>query len=142
MSEIPQRELVRACNVALLAASMAGFAAALWAHVEALRGLDPHALFPGIWSLQLLLNILLVPLVFSFFRRGLARQIEEFPRWTRRILIALAVYYSLHFYLFMKLAANEIRAAWTWRMFSAGWMALFAAPSAYYWTLIQRRRPE
>jgi hypothetical protein len=51
---------------------------------------------------------------------------EEFPRWTRRILLVLAVYYSLHFYLFMKIAADEIRAAWTWRMFSAGWMALFA----------------
>jgi uncharacterized protein (DUF849 family) len=26
----------------------------------------------------------------------------------------------------MKIAADEIRAAWTWRMFSAGRMALFA----------------
>jgi hypothetical protein len=57
ISEIPQRELVRACYAAPLAAPLAGFSAAFRAHVEALRGLDPLALFPRIRSLQLLLNI-------------------------------------------------------------------------------------
>jgi hypothetical protein len=67
ISEIPQRELVRACYAAPLAASLAGFCAALWAHVEALRGLDPLALFPRIWSLQLLLNIFGDPADFFLF---------------------------------------------------------------------------
>jgi hypothetical protein len=99
-------------------------------HVKRCAGSAP-APFPGIWTLH--------------FRKGLASQIGEFPRWSKRILIALAAYYSFysfHFYLFMKIAADEIRAASTWRMFSAGWMALFAAPAAYYWPLIQRRNPE
>jgi hypothetical protein len=56
ISEIPQRELVRACYAAPLAAPLAGFSAAFRAHVEALRGLDPLALFPRIRSLQLLLS--------------------------------------------------------------------------------------
>jgi hypothetical protein len=39
---------------------------------------------PGIWTLQLLLNVFLIPLLFSF--EGLASQIGEFPRWTKRMV--------------------------------------------------------
>lgn len=132
------RAFLRACYAALLLISLGGFAAAVWTHVESLRGIDPRTLFPDIWMLQILLNLLLIPLVISFFRKGLSAQIHELPRWSRAIIIALAVYYSLHFYFFMKIAADQIRADWTWRMFSAGWMALFSAPAAYYWTLFRR----
>ena len=137
------RALARACCATLLLISLGGFGVAVWAHVESLRGVDPRSLFPDIWGLQLLLNLLLIPLVVAFFRNGVGAQIREFPRWTRVLISALAVYYSCHFCFFMmKIAADEIRSAWTWRVFSAGWTALFSAPIAYYWTLLRRHPPE
>lgn len=131
--------LVRAGYAVLLAASMTGLAIAVWAHVESLRGLDPRTMFPRIWLLQIPLNLLLAPLVIAFFRKGVAAQMREFPPWLRAALISFGVYYSIHFYVFMKLASDEVRADWTWRMFSAGWMALFAVPAAYYWTMMRRQ---
>lgn len=119
----------------LLLISLGGFGAAVWAHVESLRGADPPSLFPDIWQLQLLLNFLLIPLVVALFRKGVGVQVREFPRWSRVLITALAAYY---FFFFMKIAADEIRSVWTWRMFSTGWMAFFAAPVAFYWTLLGR----
>jgi hypothetical protein len=136
------RALVRAWYASLLLISLAGFTGAVWTHVESLRGVDPRSVFPDIWALQLLLNLLLIPLIVAFFRRGLGPQIREFPRWSQVLISALAVYYSCHFYFFMNIAADEIRADRTWRMFSAGWMALFAGPAAYYWTLLRRHPPD
>jgi hypothetical protein len=113
----------------------------VWAHVEFLRGVDPRSLFRDIRRLQLLLNFLLIPLVVALFRKGVGVQVREFPRWSRVLISALVICYSFHFYFFMNIAADEVRSAWTWRMFSAGWMALFAAPVAWYWTLLRRLTP-
>src|ERR1700748_3808157 len=91
------RALVRAWYATLLLISLAALAGAVWTHVEALRGVDPRGLFPDIWALQLLLNLLIIPLIIAFFRKGLGPQIRQFPRWCRILISVLAAYYSFHF---------------------------------------------
>jgi hypothetical protein len=50
------RAFLRAWYASLLLISLGTFRAAVWAHVESLRGLDPRRLLPDIRQLQVLLD--------------------------------------------------------------------------------------
>jgi hypothetical protein len=51
-----------------------------------------------------------------------------------RILASLLIYNAGHFYFFVTMAAEHLRASLTWQMFSAGWIFLFLLSAFYYWT--------
>ena len=114
--------------------SVAGVGVGLWAHAVSLAGVDPQSVFRKLWIFQLLLFVLLLPLCTQVVRRGVSGDPFGLPRVEWRILGALLVYYAGHFYFFMIMAAEHLRAALTWQMFSAGWILLFMLTTFYYWT--------
>jgi hypothetical protein len=113
--------------------SVAGVGAGLWAHAVSLAGVDPQTLFQKLWIFQLVLFVLLLPPLVQAVRRGVHRDPFGLPRREWRILGVLLVYYAAHFYFFMIMAAEHLRAALTWQMFSAGWILLFMLATFYYW---------
>jgi hypothetical protein len=118
--------------VGLLGAALIGIAISLWAHVVSLLGIDPGAHFRGFWVFQLLLFVLMLPIAIELFRRQPDGGILRSPRWMRRILFALLLYYGINFYVFLYWSSNHLSAAVTWRMFSAGWLLLFTVAAVYY----------
>jgi len=114
--------------------SVAGVGAGLWAHAVSLAGVDPQSLFQKLWIFQLVLFVLLLPPAVRAVRRGVRSDPFGLPRREWRILGVLLVYYAAHFYFFMIMAAEHLRAALTWQMFSAGWILLFMLTTFYYWT--------
>ncbi len=121
----------------LCAASVAGVGAGLWAHAVSLAGIDPQSIFRKLWIFQLVLFFLLLPLVVRVLKRGVKSDPFELPKKEWRILGCLLVYYAVHFYLFMYLAAEHLQASLTWQMFSAGWILLFMLTAFYYWARFQ-----
>jgi hypothetical protein len=117
----------------LCAISVAGVATALWAHAVSLAGVDPQTLFRKLWVFQLVLFALLLPLGVRALQRGVKHDPLGLPRVEWRVLSGLLVYYSGHFYFFMIMAEDHLRAALTWQMFSAGWILLFVMSAFYYW---------
>jgi hypothetical protein len=113
--------------------SVAGVGAGLWAHAVSLAGVDPQTLFQKLWIFQLVLFVLLLPPLVQAVRRGVRSDPFGLPRREWRILGVLLVYYAAHFYFFMVMAAEHLRAALTWQMFSAGWILLFMLATFYYW---------
>jgi hypothetical protein len=118
----------------LCATSVAGVGAGLWAHAVSLAGVDPQSIFTKLWIFQLVLFFLLLPLVVRAVRRGVQQDPFGLPKREWRILGVLLVYYAGHFYFFMAMAAEHLRASLTWQMFSAGWILLFMLTTFYYWT--------
>jgi hypothetical protein len=114
--------------------SVAGVGASLWAHAVSLAGVDPQSVFQKLWIFQPILLFLLLPLGIKAVRRGVRTDPFGLPRVEWRILGALLIYYAGHFYFFMIMAAEHLRAALTWQMFSAGWILMFMLTSFYYWT--------
>jgi hypothetical protein len=118
----------------LCAVSVAGVGAGLWAHAVSLAGVDPQSIFQKLWIFQLVLFFLLLPMIVRALQRGVQADPLGLPRVEWRILGALLVYYAAHFYFFIIMAAEHLRAALTWQMFSAGWILLFMLSTFYYWT--------
>lgn len=118
----------------LCAISVAGVATAVWAHAVSLAGIDPQSVFRNLWVFQLVLFLLLLPLVVRVFQRGLKQDPFGLSRLEWRVLAGLLIYYSLHFYLFVAMAAEHLKAALTWQMFSAAWILMFVMSAFYYWT--------
>ena len=113
--------------------SVAGVGAGVWAHAVSLAGVDPQSLFGKLWIFQLVLFILLLPMGVRALRRGVKTDPFNLPRKEWQILGALLVYYAAHFYFFMFMAAEHLRASLTWQMFSAGWILIFMLSTFYYW---------
>jgi hypothetical protein len=113
--------------------SCGGLTVALWAHIVSLLGNDPRLYFHWTWLVQLILLALLVPIMVEIIRTRLAG-IHLFPaaHWHKRLLVALIVYYTLQFYLFIWLASDHLESYVTWRMYSAGWLLLFTLCAIYY----------
>jgi hypothetical protein len=124
----------------LCATSVAGVGAGLWAHAVSLAGLDPQSVFQKLWIFQLILFFVLLPLAVRLAQRGVKTDPFGLPRREWRILAALLVYYTGHFYFFMAMAAEHLRASLTWQMFSAGWILLFMLSTFYYWTRFAEKR--
>jgi hypothetical protein len=97
-------------------------------------GTDPQVRFHDLWIVQLVLFFLLLPLAWRVMRRGVKTDPFDISKRRWRVLYGLLVYYAVHFYVFMAVAAQELRGEYTWRMFSAGWLLLFSLTSLYYWT--------
>lgn len=120
--------------------SVTGVGASVWAHAVSLIGVDPQSVFQKLWVFQLILLFLLVPLGIEAIRRGVRVDPFGLPRVEWRILGALLVYYTGNFYFFIIRAAEHLRAALTWQMFSAGWIFLFMLAAFYYWTKFAEAR--
>ncbi len=125
----------------LCATSVAGLGAGLWAHAVSLAGIDPQSLFKRLWIFQLVLFFLLLPLAVRTLQRGVHSDPFGLPVKEWRILGVLLVYYAFHFYFFMIMAAEHLRASLTWQMFSAGWILLFLLSAFYYWTRFSENKP-
>ena len=126
-----------------MAASLFGLAVSLWAHLETLGGLDPDRQMAQFWLFQLLLLALLLPIAVEMFSRREHQEIFRSPRWMRNVLYALLAYYSLNFYVFLYWSVDNLTSAGTWRMFSAGWILLFALAAVYYrvrWEELRKNR--
>lgn len=127
-------ERLRAAIAALFfCVACGGVAIALWAHIVSLFGLDPRLFLHWTWVVQLVLLALLVPILVEILRGGL-QGFRLFPirSWQKRLLMALIVYYTLQFYLFIWLASDHLESYMTWRMYSAGWLLLFVLSAIYY----------
>jgi len=76
---------------------------------------------------------LLIPILLELLRGGL-HGLRLFPvrSWQKRLLIALLIYYTIQFYLFIWLASDHLQSYMTWRMYSAGWLLLFTLSAIYY----------
>jgi hypothetical protein len=121
--------------------SVAGVGAGLWAHAVSLAGVDPQTIFKKLWIFQLVLFVLLLPMAARALKRGVHSDPFGLPRKEWQILTVLLVYYAAHFYFFMIMAAEHLRAALTWQMFSAGWILLFLMAAFYYWARFSEPRP-
>ena len=44
----------------------------------------------------------------------------------------MLAYYGVNFYFFVYWSSDNLSAAVTWRMFSAGWILIFSVAAAYY----------
>ena len=109
-----------------------GFAVAMWVHLETLLGVDPQSRFPHFWIFQLVLFGLLIPMIVEMFVKRDPFRILRSPKWARNILYALFVYYAVHFYVFIYWSVENLNSRVTWRMFSSGWLLLFATAMVYY----------
>jgi predicted membrane channel-forming protein YqfA (hemolysin III family) len=89
----------------------------------------------------LVLFFLLLPMGVRAVRRGVKTDPFNLPRKEWQILAVLLVYYAAHFYLFMFMAAEHLRASLTWQMFSAGWILMFMLSTFYYWARFVEKRP-
>ncbi len=116
----------------LLAVAVLGLAVSLWAHLEAVAGIDPGSRFRYIWTSQLILFALLLPLLVELFRHNSGFEVLRSPQWMRRTLYALLCYYGFHFYLFLYWSADHVSSCATWRMFSSGWLLLFGIAAVFY----------
>ena len=125
-------EVKRRLGKAQVGASFVGLAIAIWAHLVALSGRDPRVGFRWIWIVQLLLLCLLLPIALAVFRGRTLRELFHPPRWMRLTIFWLLTYYGVHFYLFVFVAAEHLTSVATWRMFTAGWILLFAFAAAFY----------
>ncbi|MGA7409131.1 MAG: hypothetical protein WBW33_01525 [Bryobacteraceae bacterium] len=128
----------RGTLVSLCLACLAGLAVSIWAHLVSFMGIDPREKFPRIWIVELTLMLILLPLVTAVFRRGIHGDPLRLSRLSWKLVIALTVYYSFHFYLFVARASDELTSDMTWHMFSAGWILLFTVALAFYWGLVTR----
>jgi hypothetical protein len=89
--------------------------------------------FHWTWVVQLILLTLLIPIMIEIMRTRLAGiHLFPAPHWQKRLLVALIVYYTLQFYLFIWLASDHLESYATWRMYSAGWLLLFTLCAIYY----------
>ena len=114
--------------------SIIGIVASLAAHIEALLGVDPRDTFKQMWTFQLLLLVVLMPIVFRIFReRSFARVVHP-NRWLRIFMWGMLCYYAATFYWFLFWAAEHLDPAKTWRMVSAGWILLFLIAFCFYET--------
>jgi hypothetical protein len=114
--------------------SMIGIVASLAAHIEALMGVDPRDTFKQIWTFQILLLFLLLPIVFRIFReRSLARVLHP-TGWLKFVTWGMLCYYAATFYWFLFWAAEHLDPTKTWRMVSAGWILLFLVATCFYET--------
>jgi hypothetical protein len=116
----------------LLALSLCGLAVALWAHIVALRGMDPGSLIHDFWLCQLLLSVLIVPIPVELVRKKSAEIVFRSPPWMRYMVYLLLAYYGANFYFFLYWSSDHLDAAVTWRMFSSGWLLLFGQTASYY----------
>jgi hypothetical protein len=117
---------------------LAGLALSLWAHVLSFMGIDPRTKFPLIWTVELTLTAILMPLVVALFRRGLREDPLRLSRLSWKLIVILTAYYAFHFYLFVERASEELTSDITWQMFSAGWILLFALAFAFYRGVLTR----
>jgi hypothetical protein len=85
-----------------------------------------------LWALQILLLVLLAPVAVELFSTRNPAALFRSTRWMRIGVYTLLAYYGLHFYFFLYWSANHLSSQATWRMFSAGWILLFALVSVYY----------
>jgi hypothetical protein len=109
-----------------------GVAVAAWMHLETLVGIDPGSQFDRYWIVQLILVFLLIPIVAEIMLTRNLFKVLQTPRWMRLILLILVFYYAFNFYLFIYWSSDRLDSRVTWRMFSSGWVLLFAVASAYY----------
>jgi len=114
--------LIAACGVAVSA----------WAHAETLLGVDPASRFPHFWIFQLVLFGLLIPMILEMFVKRDPFGFLRAPKWARNILYGLFVYYAVNFYVFIYWSVDNLSGRVTWRMFSSGWLLLFATAMVYY----------
>jgi len=117
---------------------LVGLGLSIWAHVVSFLGIDPRTRFPLIWIVELTLTAILLPLVVALFRRGLREDPLRLSRLSWKLIVALAAYYTFHFYLFIVRASEELTSEITWQMFSAGWILLFALAFAFYRGVLAR----
>ena len=115
-----------------LALSLCGLAVALWAHIVALCGLDPGSLIHDFWLCQLLLSVLIVPIPVELVRKKSPEAVFRSPPWMRYVLYLLLAYYGANFYFFLYWSSDHLDASITWRMFSSGWLLLFALTAVHY----------
>ncbi len=115
-----------------LVIALLGLGVSFWAHLEAIAGIDPGRHFSYLWTSQLILFALLIPLVVELFRRNAGLEVLRSPQWMRRTLYALLCYYGLNFYLFLYWSADHLDSCATWRMFSSGWLLLFGIAAVFY----------
>jgi hypothetical protein len=116
----------------LLGLSLLGLGMSLGTHVATLSGIDPGEQFRQIWLLQLILVALLLPIGVELLSKRNPYQILRSPPWMRRTLYLLLVYYGANFYVFLYWSADHVSSRVTWRMFSSGWLLLFAFTALYY----------
>lgn len=116
----------------LLVVSLSGVAISGWAHISSLAGIDPVSEFHGFAFFQLVLLGLMIPIAVELFSTKHVKRIVRSPRWMRIGLYSLLVYYGLNFYVFLYWSADHLDSSVTWRMFSSGWLLLFALSAVYY----------
>jgi hypothetical protein len=116
----------------LLLLALAGLVVALCIHTETFAGIDPSTRSTHYWVVQLVLLFLLLPPIFQIFAKRSVARILTPPRWLRLVLYVLLCYYVLNFYFFLSWSADHLDSRITWRMFSSGWLLLFALTAAYY----------
>lgn len=119
-------------------ASLSCLAVSLWAHIVALTGNDPRLVWHSIWVMQPLLLLVIAPIGVIIMLRGVKRDPFGVTHFIWNLQLGLLVYYGIHFYLFFYRAQSVLRAAYTWQMFSAGWILLFALATAVYGSYVQR----
>ena len=126
-------------NTAIAAAfigAVSGLVVSVWVHAAALAGIDPGGQIRGLWSMQLLLLVLILPLAADIFRSRTYTHILDVPGWMRAGVFCLLLYYGLNFYVFLYWSNDCLDSRATWRMFSAGWLLLFGVAIVYYWRRI------
>jgi len=111
---------------------MVALGISVWAHMAALCGDDPRALWRRIWLVGPLLVVVLCPIGVVTLRKGVRSDPFGLPLPAWRVLYGLLIYYGAHFYLFIYRAQEVVRSDYTWQMFSAGWIVLFSLASAVY----------
>lgn len=116
----------------LLFLSLIGLGISVWAHLEALSGVDPGGLLSDLWLFELLLLALLLPLAAEMVAKRNASEILRSPPWMKRALYVFLLYYGLNFYVFLYWSVDHLDSCVTWRMFSSGWLLLFAITAVYY----------
>jgi hypothetical protein len=94
--------------------------------------MDPGVLFSGIWTLELLLPALVLPIGIEMVAKRNAGSALRAPRWMTRLLYVLLIYYGLNFYVFLYWSVDHLDSCATWRMFSSGWLLLFGVSAVYY----------
>lgn len=122
----------RTVRSTLLVFSVIGIAASFAAHIEAVMGTDPRTTFKHLWTFQLLLLLVFLPVIVRIFQRRSFAHILNPPRWLRCLLYGALAYYAVNFYWFLFWAAEHLDAAMTWRVVSAGWILLFLTAIAFY----------
>ena len=115
-----------------LTISLLGLAVSIWAHVLTLIGFDPGSRVQGLWVCDLVLLALLLPVILDLFLGRSHLKVFRSPRWMQLGLYFLLGYYGLNFYVFLYWSANHLDSRSTWRMFSSGWLLLFALAAVFY----------